>query len=67
MPLFEVALIQQPTKKEAEEGQGETLIMPPTPVIAKEPQSAAVIAVAQNKDKITGELSRVEVLVRPFQ
>lgn len=64
--LYEVALIEKPTHKELEEGGVERLILPPTPVIAKDDKSAGVQAVMQNKDKITGDLSRVEVLVRPF-
>lgn len=64
--LFEVALIEKPTKKEMEEGKTERLILPPTAVIANDDKSAGVQAVMQNKDKIEGDLSRVEVLVRPF-
>ena len=64
--LYEVALVQRPTSKELEDGKSEILILPPTPVIAKDDKSAGVIAVMQNKDKIDGDLSRVEVLVRPF-
>jgi len=64
--LFEVALVQQPTKKEQEEGQMEKLIMPPTPVIARDDQSAAVAAVLQAKEKIECDMSRIQVLVRPF-
>lgn len=64
--LYEVALIQKPTPKELEEGKVETLILAPTAVIAKDDKSAGVQAVMQNKDKITGDLARVEVLVRPF-
>lgn len=64
--LFEVALIQKPTKKELEEGQQEKLILAPTAVIANDDKSAGVQAVMQNKDKIQGDLARVEVLVRPF-
>jgi hypothetical protein len=66
MPLYEIALIQNPTKKEAEDGKVAVIILPPTAVIATDDRAAAVIAVANNRDKITGELSRVEVLVRPF-
>lgn len=66
MPLFEVALIQKPTVKESEDGKNETLVLPPTPVIARDPQSAGVAAVMANKEKITADLARVEVLVRPF-
>jgi hypothetical protein len=64
--LYEVALIEKPTKKEMEEGKTEKLILPPTPVIANDDKSAGVQAVMQNKEKLTGDLSRVEVLVRPF-
>lgn len=64
--LFEVALVQQPTKKEAEEGIGEKLILAPTAVIANDDKAAAVQAVAANKDKVPTDLARVQVLVRPF-
>jgi sensor histidine kinase regulating citrate/malate metabolism len=64
--LYEVALIQQPTKTEIERGVQEKLILPPTPVIAKDEQSAGVIAVMKNKDEIKSDLDRIQVLVRPF-
>jgi len=65
--LYEVALIKRPTKKEAEDGQEETLILPPTPVIAVDERSAGVRAVMSQKAAIQdGDLARVEVLVRPF-
>lgn len=64
--LYEVALIEKPTKKEQEDGKTEKLILPPTPVIASDHKSAGVQAVMQNKDKLTCDLSMVEVLVRPF-
>jgi hypothetical protein len=64
--LYEVALIEKPTKKEQEDGKVERLILPPTAVIASDDRSAGVQAVMQNKDKIDADLSRVEVLVRPF-
>lgn len=64
--LYEVALIEKPTAKQLEEGAVEKLILPPTAVIAKDDKAAAVMAVVLNKEKIEGDLSRVEVLVRPF-
>lgn len=64
--LYEVALVQTPTKKEAEEGKSETLILAPTAVIAADDKAAAVQAVAANKDKVPSDLTRVKVLVRPF-
>lgn len=64
--LYEVALIQQPTKREAEEGVSEKLILAPTAVIANDDKAAAVQAVAFSKDKVPSDLTRVQVLVRPF-
>ncbi len=64
--LFEVALVEQPTPKDVESGAQEKLVMAPTAIIAKDNQSAGVAAVMQNKDKITCDISRVQVLVRPF-
>lgn len=64
--LYLVALLQKPTKKQEEEGSVETLVLEPTAVIARDDKAAAIQAVAANKEKITGDLSQVEVLVRPF-
>lgn len=64
--LYLVALIQKPTKKEEEDGKQESLIMPPTPVIARDDKAAAIKAVQENASKISADLSNVEVLVRPF-
>lgn len=64
--LYEVALIQQPTPKEIEEGKVEVLVMAPTAVIAKDEQSAGVAAVMQKKDEIKCDITRIQVLVRPF-
>jgi hypothetical protein len=51
MPLFEIAIIQKPTKKELDEGTGvEKLIFGPTAVMAKDGQSAAITAVEVDKD-----------------
>jgi hypothetical protein len=66
MPLFEVALVQKPTKKEAEEGAQETLILPPMAIIARDDRAAGFQAVITHKDKLAVDLQRVEVLVRPF-
>lgn len=65
--LYEVAMIKKPTKKEVDEGTGrEELILAPVPVLANDPQGAAVQAVISNKDKAPADMTRVEVLVRPF-
>jgi hypothetical protein len=68
--LYEVAMLEHPTKKQAEEGVSERLVVGPITVVARDPQAAAVAAVLTNKGKIDAEeitdLSRLEVLVRPF-
>lgn len=64
MPLYEVAIIERPTKKQAEEGATEKLLMEPTPVIARDPQSAGIAAAL--KAKLDVDMERAEVLVRPF-
>lgn len=68
MPLFEVVILEKPTKKAAEEGAVETLVFGPAPVIAKDTQSAAINAVLSGaNDKVkSADPSRLEVLVRPF-
>lgn len=63
--LYEVAIIEMPTKKEAENGKGETLILAPTPVVAKDDKTAAIIA-SQKVDLKDKEANRLEVFVRPF-
>ena len=64
--LFEVAILEKPTKKEIEEeGKTERLVFGPKAVIANDSQSAAIAAVLDN-GKIEVDRSRMTVLVRPF-
>lgn len=65
MPLFEVAILETPTQKEAEEGKSERLVLGPVAVVANDPQSAAISAVLDD-DKPQVDRSRMQVLVRPF-
>jgi hypothetical protein len=65
MPLFEVAIIERPTKKDAEDGKCERLAFGPAAVIAADAQSAAIAAVLDAKT-IDVDRQRMEVLVRPF-
>lgn len=66
--LFEVAILETPTKKEKEEGKTERLVFGPKAVIANDTQSAAIAAVldGDNGSKIEVDRSRMHVLVRPF-
>ena len=68
MPLFEVAILEAPTKKEVEEGTGqEKLAFGPSFVIAKDGQSAALRAIMDAPEKASRiDKSRMQVLVRPF-
>lgn len=68
MPLFEVAILEVPTKKEAEENNAsERLAFGPVFVVAKDGQSAAIKAVLENGEKAGAvDKSKMQVLVRPF-
>lgn len=66
MPLFEVAIIQKPTKKGAEEGEQEKLVFGPKGVVARDQQSAAIAAVLDEQLPKDVDRTRMEVLVRPF-
>lgn len=64
MPLFEVAIIETPTKKAEEEGAQERLVFGPKAVVAKNAQAAAIVASRDMDDD--ADPGRMEVLVRPF-
>lgn len=65
MPLFEVAILERPSKKlMEEEGALEKLVFGPKTVVARDNQGAVVAAVLDSGLKIDAE--KVEVLVRPF-
>jgi hypothetical protein len=66
MPLFEVAILEKPTKKEAEEGSSEKLVFGPKAVVARDQQSAAIAAVMGEEVPKDIARERMEVLVRPF-
>lgn len=69
MPLFEVAILESPTKNEREDGASERLIFGPRAVVAKDEQGAAISAVLDRQDDehvIEVDRSRMTILVRPF-
>lgn len=67
MPLYEVAIIKRPTKKEIEEGTGmEGLVLAPTAVVARDPNSAVIAAVTRDGGIKDFDPNKCEVLVRPF-
>ena len=65
MPLFEVAILERPTKKESEEGARERLVFGPKAVVAADEQGAGIAAV-MGGEKPDCDMNRAEVLVRPF-
>ncbi len=66
MPLFEVAIIQLQTKKEAEDGiGGEKLLFGPKFVLAKDAQTAAITAIMKDAPGDI-DMARAQVLIRPF-
>jgi len=68
--LYEVAILEKPTKKSKDEGGTEKLVLGPISVVAPDEKTAALVAIKQGyldgtflKD-VTPD--RMEVLVRPF-
>lgn len=67
MPLFEVVILEKPTKKDAEDGAVERLVFGPKAIISRDEQSAAITAVMDNTGgEIKVDRQRMEVIVRPF-
>lgn len=66
MPLFEVAILQKPTKKELDDGGSEKLVFGPKAVVAADDQTAAINAVVGGDFPPNVDRTRIEVLVRPF-
>ena len=62
--LYEVAILELPTKKQAEDGAVERLVMPPTPIVAKDEMTAGILAVKGKTFEAADD--RLQVLVRPF-
>lgn len=63
--LFEVAVVKQPTKKEAEEGALEELVFGPVFVVAKSAEAAGLKALRGDAAKDI-DVDRALVLTRPF-
>ena len=67
MPLFEVAIIRKPTKKESDEGTAsETILLEPVAVVARDSQGAVIAAVTRDGGVRDFDPNYCEVLVRPF-
>jgi len=63
--LYEVAILEHPTKKEKDAGTIENLLLVPTPIVAKN-EDAAKLAALKKIDLGKTDPERLEVLIRPF-
>lgn len=66
MPLYEIAITQKPTKKEAEEGAQEALKFGPKAVVAKDQQSAVIDLAMSGELPKDIDRTRMEIHCRPF-
>ena len=67
MELFHVAIIQRPTKKEAEDGTKEKLVYYTLkPLLARNAETAGMEAVLSDEFPKGLDLNACEVKVRPF-
>jgi len=64
MPLYEVAILEKPTKKEAEDGAQEKLILAPRCVVAPDQQTAMLQVVRD--PGLQFDLLKAQILVRAF-
>lgn len=67
MPAFDVLILQQPTKKEMEEGTGqEKILFGPKLVLARDKETAGIAAVTGEDGPKGVDMNRAQVLIRPF-
>ena len=66
MPLYEIAITQKPSKKEAEDGQLEKLMFGPKTVVSKDQQSAVIDLAMSGELPKEIDRSRMEIHCRPF-
>src|SRR5262245_40800949 len=66
MPVFEVVVIEKPTKKQQDEGGIERLVFGPRAVVSQDAQAAAIGAVTGGDFPKDVDMQRIDVLIRPF-
>lgn len=66
MPLFDVAVIIEPTKKEKDDGELEKLIHCEQWIVAANERAAGFEAAIKASKKEDFDMARMKVLVRPF-
>ena len=63
--LYEVAILERPTKKKKDEGDTEKIVFGPKAITAPDEQTA-IIKASNEADLKDVAADRMEVLVRPF-
>ena len=66
MPLFQFAIIKKPTGEEQKKGAQDELLVAPTPILAKDINTATLLAGRKIPENVLDILDRIEVAVRPF-
>ena len=66
MQLFDVAILFVPTDKQREDGQGESVVLAPTSILAKNEQDALFQVATRIPDEFKDKTAQLEVAVRPF-
>lgn len=66
MKLFQYAVLWHPTEKQEEDGKKSKVIVELATILAKDQNSAALVAARSIPDVYVGELEQVEVVIRPF-
>lgn len=65
--LYEIAILEKPTKEQAKNGKTEKLILGPCAIVAEDDRSAFVSLVMDHSEELKEvDKTRMEVLVRPF-
>jgi hypothetical protein len=65
--LFEIAVVLEPTEKDAKNGALEELVIEPTTLVAKDEKSAAMTILLKQAEALGKyDIGRLKVLVRPF-
>jgi len=66
MPLFEIAVLVKPSHDEANRGEQEKLVFGPKAIVAKDAQSAPLVAALDPGFPKGMDPGKLEVLCRPF-
>ena len=64
--LFEVVVVEEPTKEQKNAGELERVVFGVELVVANDQESAKTQVLVKNGAKINGDVNRLRVYIRPF-